>query len=514
MIAAQSAVAPRACADPFEQLGVATFINCAGIRAINGNTVMLPEVEQAMQATRKHFVNLDELMEAAGARIASLMGAEFAIVTSGCAAAVALGAAACIAGNDPERMLQLPAHDGRAPLVAIPTGQRFAYEQALRLAGCEVHEVGSRGELAELAAGGALALACINAMTELHSPLPFASVVAALGGTDIPILVDAAAGYPERPDPWLARGAQLICYSGGKFLRGPHATGLLAGRSDLVRAAWLNGAPHQSFGRPMKVGKGEIVGVLTAVEHWFLRHDREAMERRWYDDLSIIAGHLARSPGLASELIEPRAPLRVPRLRVRWDTTRYPIAGLGLRDRLLERPPRVMLDDIRATADSVTLDPCVFQADEAPIVARRIEQELMQARDTVAVQAAPPRPAPSAVAAGNWLVALAFLGRPGHHRLTLRQDGAAISGRHWTQSSEAAAQGSIVGNRIVFESAHRPPLQTSYVFEGTVAGDHMEGEVRLGAATQGHWGPVFRSQFGTARWRATRSGPGDGSGPP
>ncbi|MGL3111831.1 aminotransferase class V-fold PLP-dependent enzyme [Bradyrhizobium sp. BR 1432] len=225
--------------EPFEYLGVRPFINCAGVRAINGNCRMLPEVEQVMAAAANRFVNLDDLMLAVGERLSMLMGAEWGIVTAGSAAAVALSAAACVAGNDPEKMVRLPILAQNGPIALVPSDQRFAYEQALRVAGLAVRSVTSATDVERALTQHDVALICVNAMRERGSQLPLGSLVPLAQRAKIPDLVDAASVYPESPDPWLGRGADLVVYSGGKFLRGPHSTGLLVGRRELVEAAWL-----------------------------------------------------------------------------------------------------------------------------------------------------------------------------------------------------------------------------------------------------------------------------------
>src|SRR6202162_2220223 len=134
-------------ANPYLALGVRPFINCCSVRTMHGGSLMLPEVRAAMDSASRQFVNLDELMDAAGQRIAELTGAEWGIVTCGSAAAVALGTAACVAGNDPARMLRLPFTDGMVNRVIIPRKQRFAYDQAVRMIGCHIVEIDSRAEL-------------------------------------------------------------------------------------------------------------------------------------------------------------------------------------------------------------------------------------------------------------------------------------------------------------------------------------------------------------------------------
>src|SRR3954454_1967647 len=127
--------APESNPNPYLALGVRPFINCCSVRTMHGGSLMLPRVRAAVDAASRQFVNLDELMEAAGARLAALTGAEWGLVTCGSAAAVALATAACVAGNDPARMLRLPFTDGWPNRVVMARNQRFAYDQAIRMIG-------------------------------------------------------------------------------------------------------------------------------------------------------------------------------------------------------------------------------------------------------------------------------------------------------------------------------------------------------------------------------------------
>src|SRR4029453_9931959 len=139
--------APKSNTNPYLALGVRPFINCCSVRTMHGGSLMLPQVRQAIDAASRQFVNLDELMEAAGRRIAELTGAEWGIVTCGSAAAVALGTAACVAGNDPVKMLRLPFTEGMVNRVILPTTQRFAYDQAVRMIVCHLVEIDTRVDL-------------------------------------------------------------------------------------------------------------------------------------------------------------------------------------------------------------------------------------------------------------------------------------------------------------------------------------------------------------------------------
>src|SRR5436190_18459427 len=181
-------------ANPYRALGVRPFINCCSVRTMHGGSLMLPEVRAAMDAASRQFVNLDELMDAAGRRIAELTGAEWGIVTCGSAAAVALGTAACVAGNDPVKMLRMPFTDGMVNRVIIPRQQRFAYDQAVRMIGCHIVEINTRAEL-DQALEQPVAMVVLLGKQEHLSGVRLEEIAAVVHPRGIPIMVDAASAH-------------------------------------------------------------------------------------------------------------------------------------------------------------------------------------------------------------------------------------------------------------------------------------------------------------------------------
>jgi L-seryl-tRNA(Ser) seleniumtransferase len=487
-------------ANPYLALGVRPFINCCSVRTMHGGSLMLPQVRAAIDAASRQFVNLDELMAAAGRRLAELTGAEWGIVTCGSAAAVALGTAACVAGNDPARMLRLPFTDGMVNRVIIPAKQRFAYDQAVRMIGCHIVEIDTRAELDKVIEEP-VAMVVLLGKQEHLTQVRLEEFAAVCKPRGIPIMVDAASEHLERPSPWLVRGADLVIYSGGKFLRGPQTSGLLLGNRKLVEAAWRNSAPHQALGRPMKVSKEDIVGVLAAVEYWFGERDAKAERQKWHDDCAVIAARVAQIPGVAGEIVEPQGVDRVPRCKITWDREKYPLDGLGLRQRVLDGEPRVMLDDNSATENSISVEPFQLQPGEAAQVGDAVVAALLvtaQAERTAV-------PAPSLEIAGNWELTVDFLHGARTHRLSLEQRGNGLSGRQSSPLSDGPVAGAIEADAIRFAFDQRYEASTmSYRFEGKLRDGRMSGTVALGAASDQNAGIVNRTQFGTGEWSARR----------
>jgi D-glucosaminate-6-phosphate ammonia-lyase len=486
--------------NPYLALGVRPFINCCSVRTMHGGSLMLPEVRAAIDAASRQFVNLDELMAAAGRRIAELTGAEWGIVTCGSAAAVALGTAACVAGNDPARMLRLPFTDGMINRVIIPKKQRFAYDQAVRMIGCHIVEIDTREEL-DRALEEPVALIVLLGKQEHLSGVRLEEIAAVVKSRQIPIMVDAASEHIERPSPWLQRGADLVIYSGGKFLRGPQTSGLLLGNRRLVEAAWRNGSPHQALGRPMKVSKEDIIGVVTALEYWFEQRDLAAERQKWYDDCRVIAERLTRLGGVRGEILAPEGVDRVPRLKIVWDRARFPLDGLALRGAVLDGEPRVMLDDNSVTENSIAVDPFQLQPGEAAQVGDAVVAVLLASLTNQPPAAQRPSPA----VAGEWELRVDFLHGARSHRLALEQRGNELAGHQKSAQFEGPVSGTLEADMIRFSFGDRYEASNlSYRFEGKVSDGAMGGTVALGAASDQNAGIVNRSQFGSGEWHARR----------
>ncbi len=259
----------------YTRLGVKTVINCRGTWTYLSGSLEFPEVRQAQVEAAQHFVNMLELQRAVGKRLAELTGAESGIITSGAAGAMAAATAACMAGADDKHIWQLPDTTGLKHEV-IMVGGRSAFDSAIRLTGAKLVLTYSPEELAN-------AINDNTAMiytTDLGDKLK--QVLAIAKDHKVPMLLDDAAGIPPADNAKLyARmGIDLYCFSGGKGLCGPQCSGLLLGRKDLIEAALLNCSPREgAVCRPMKVGKEEIIGCLTALETWLNLDEKKIYAR-------------------------------------------------------------------------------------------------------------------------------------------------------------------------------------------------------------------------------------------
>ena len=281
----------------YERLGVRTIINGRGATTSVGGTLMHPEVLAAMVQAAEAFVVMDELNEAVGVAIAELTGAEAGYVTSGSAGAMALAAAACIAGSNPARIRRLPDSEGWANEIIIHRTHRINYDQMFRVGGGRLVEIGlaagtERWELESAITERTAAVAWVDSRATGGGALDFATVIEIAHARGVPVIVDAASTLPpvEHLTRWTQAGADLVIYSGGKGLRGPQDSGLLAGRRDLIAAARANGSPNAGVGRGMKVSKEALAGLWAAID-LFQRTDHEAERRMHMAQAStLVAG--------------------------------------------------------------------------------------------------------------------------------------------------------------------------------------------------------------------------------
>src|SRR6201982_3979521 len=298
----------------YSRLGVKTVINCRGTWTYLSGSLEFPEVRQAQAEAAQHFVNMLELTRAVGRRLSEWTGAESGIGTSGAAGAMAAASAGCMAGTDDKKIWQLPDTTGLKHEV-IMVGGRSAFDSAIRLTGAKLVLVYSPEELANAINENTAMIYTTDLGDKLQKDLSIAKE------HKIPMLLDDAAGIPpvDNAKLYARMGIDLYCFSGGKGLRGPQCSGLLLGRKDLIEAALLNSAPREgAVCRPMKVGKEEIIGCLTALETW-LKLDEKKLYAEWNDRLDRLRKLVETVPGVRTDTFVPDDGNRYPTLRVYWD---------------------------------------------------------------------------------------------------------------------------------------------------------------------------------------------------
>jgi len=298
----------------YTRLGVKTVINCRGTWTYLSGSLEFPEVREAQVEAAEHFVNMLELQRAVGRRLSELTGAESGIITSGAAGAMAAATAGCMAGADDKYIWQLPDVTGLKHEV-IMVGGRSAFDSAIRLTGAQLVLVYSPEELANAINENTAMIYTTDLGDKLQKELSIAKE------HRVPVLLDDAAGIPpiDNVKLYARMGIDLYCFSGGKGLCGPQCSGLLLGRKDLIEAALMNCSPREgAVCRPMKVGKEEVIGCLTALETW-LKLDEKKLYAEWNSRLDRIRKLVETVPGVKTDTFIPEDGNRYPTLRIAWD---------------------------------------------------------------------------------------------------------------------------------------------------------------------------------------------------
>jgi uncharacterized pyridoxal phosphate-dependent enzyme len=472
----------------YKSIGVRPIVNARGTFTIITGSQTLPDVKRAMDLASRSFVNMDELMDAVGQRLAELSGAEWGIVTAGCAAALTHCTSAAIAGGNPERMQRVPNLAGLKSEVIVPEYSHNVYDHAIRMLGVKLVIVKTKAEL-DAAFNERTAMAYILAGPNDDGPLGTRVVAEACKRHNVPLVVDAAAEILTlKPNVHLERGATAVAYSGGKCIRGPQAAGLLFGDKKFLQGAWINSAPHHAFGRSLKVGKEEIMGMLAAVELW-VKRDHKAEWAMWESWLNQIATSVKRVPGVTTQMRQPSADLsnRTPELVIQWDAAKLGASGQDIFRHLLETEPRINL--ARSNANSVAVVPYQMQAGDEKVVADRLFAVLSNPPKATP---APPAAPPALQVSGVWEFNIDFVYGSVRHRVVFEQDGAKLTGSHEGEFATGDLGGTVAGKRVRFQSSLPTEGQrVSFQFDGTEEGGKLAGTVALG-------------EYGEARWTAER----------
>lgn len=337
----------------YAELGVNPVVNAAGTYTVLGGSLMAPEVFEVMRLGNDGFVDINELEVAAGKKMAELCKMPpgyTGLVTGGAAAALLVGYAATLTGDNEEYIRQIPDLTGMPRTeVIIQKSHRYAFDHQIRQTGVKLIEVETREQL----------IAAINPRTAAMHFTNFQNDAgrikvdefAKLGQQyKVPTFNDASADAPPVSRLWkyTELGFDLVTFSGGKDIRGPQAAGLLMGKEELIRCALLNMSPNEdTIGRASKVGKEEICGLLKALE-MFVQSDQKAVLRSYYNRLGHIATALKSVPGITTDYNYNPEEIanNTVRMAVSWDPAKIAITKEQMMKQLAAtRPLSIRLAD-------------------------------------------------------------------------------------------------------------------------------------------------------------------------
>ena len=386
--AAAARTAPPA-VDYYQKLGVTPFINAAGTYTVLSASTMPDEVQGAIALAARQPVNLNELLDASGAYLAKRLQCEAALVTSGAAAALVVGTAACVTMGNEQAMLGIPTDMAALKNeVIVQKSHRYGYDHALRNCGSRFVEVETLEQYEQAFSEHTVMAHFFNAGGGKIRREDWVRVAHQHG---VPCFNDAAADVPPISNLWnyTKMGFDLVTFSGGKGLRGPQCTGLLLGRKDLIEAAKKNNSPNSNtVGRGMKVAKEEIVGLVAAIDS-FLKQDDAAIDSECRTRADHIAKQLSTIPTVQTQIFVPEVANHVPHLLITYDPNRVKIAGAEVMQKMREGKPRIELNPstggppasagLPGGANTIVVGVWMLQPGEEMVVAKRLREVLQEA---------------------------------------------------------------------------------------------------------------------------------------
>ena len=366
-----------------EELGVVPIINAGGPNTKHSGSRPRPETLEAMREVSSSFVQMEEMLIAAGEEIARLLGVEAATVTSGASGGLVVQAAAAIARDDPELIARLPMADGIPNELIIQRRQRFVYDHLYLGAGARLVEVGNSegcdldeliGAISEKTAG----------VIHLESPfknrgaVPLPDLVEAAHERDLPVLCDAASMLPPRANltKFVNQGADLVSFSGGKGIRGPQSTGILLGNATWVEYARLNNAPYATAARGQKVSREEIAGILAALRT-FVDEDEEAETQNYKRQMEFVVDLVAEVPGVRA-VVEHDYDHYIPHAVIYFTPNWKGPDMETVRDILMAGNPRVYVSPTFGPDPGIQFDALNIQDGELEIAADCVRRTLIE----------------------------------------------------------------------------------------------------------------------------------------
>ena len=360
--------------DYFKELGIRTFINAAGTYTSMTGSLMPKEVIDAINYGSLEYVNLDELQDKVGERIAELLECEYATVSSGCFGAMSIAMAGVMSGKDPKKIKQLPDTTGLRNEVILQESHTIGYAQALTNVGAKLVKVKTAEELENAINEKTAMLWFLNANTD-RGDIKWEEFVSLGKKHNIPTFIDCAADVPPVDNlfKFTRIGFDMVAFSGGKGLRGPQSAGLLLGKKEYIEAARLHTPPRgETIGRGMKVNKEEVLGMLAALE-LYLSKDHQAEWKMWEDQIDLISESVKSISGVETTIHVPPHANHVPSLKIRWDQSKVNISPDNVRKILREGSPSI---ETVGNKNEIGITTWMMVPGQEKIVAKKIKKIL------------------------------------------------------------------------------------------------------------------------------------------
>lgn len=365
--------------DYFKELGVTPFINAAGAYSAYGGARMRPQVVEAMRYAATRKVKINELHDVVGKKIATLVGSEAAMVTSGATASIVLGVAACMTLDDEDKMRQLPDTSQMKNEIIIQKRHRYTYDRALTVAGAKLIEVESEQDVRSQV-NDRTAMMFFLKPTQQGDDITAQHYISLARELRIPCFCDAATTTPPAKNilKGVKEGFDLICYSGGKGLRGPYSAGLLLGKKDLIRYARRQSAPNDlSIGRGMKVSSEEYLGMLVALEASLnVSEEEDFLYKR--QRFATITEQISNIRGITTRVFESKSITNELYLDIDWDTEIIKLSREAFIEELRNHNPSVEIRLLRFSGGRIQLSATVMDEGQDRVVGKIIRETLLR----------------------------------------------------------------------------------------------------------------------------------------
>jgi L-seryl-tRNA(Ser) seleniumtransferase len=346
--------------DVFGELGLTKVINAQGTETVLGGSLIRPEVKAVMDLAAQHFVVIMDLEAAVGKRIAEMLKLPEgygAIVTSGAASAIQNGYSGILTGNNPTYIQQIPDLTGMKSEVIVQKSHRSPWDHQIRATGAKIVEVVTVDDVHKALNERTAAMHFLN-LNDPDGQIKREEWVKLARAANVPTFLDAAADTPpkSRLSDYANMGFDLIAFSGGKAIRGPQCAGMLLGRQEMVHNALLNMSPNEdTLGRPMKVGKEEIVGMLKALE-LFLAEDQEALDKEQSRQLDTVANAASKIAGVTITRDVPPIANHFPALQIHLDPSKFSAKPHDIAEQLLNMKPSIVVTEGASTIEMTAIE--------------------------------------------------------------------------------------------------------------------------------------------------------------
>ncbi len=467
--------------------GIEPIINCRGIFTIIGGSLKRPQTKAAMEAASHNFAQMDEVADGIGQTLADLTGAEWGVVSAGCAAGLKLVAAAVVSGGDPEKLVRIPDLDGLEKTeVIVPITSRNAYDHSIRNIGVTMVNVSTLEELKNAINPKTALIYMVNGdRSWTGAPMSLENISAIAKAKNIPVLFDAANEILTFPPVHLKRGASIVAYSGGKAICGPQSCGLILGQKDILMAAWQASSPHHGPCRDNKVDRDEMFGMVAAVKVW-KEMDHAAVRKQWDSYLDHIIKKVSGIKSVQTMIHVPSTLSGLsnvsPEVVITWDADVLNITGAEMADELGKNKPRIAVASgggrgKDSNINGIAVTTIGMQAGEEKIAANRIFEVLTAKRSPIIKE----MKAPVANLSGTWDVDVKFYNSEGKHKLFIEQDGNWVKGTHQSGFAVNDMVGSVEGDSVKLQSSVRLIADSIiYTLTGNISGNTITGNLFMG----------------------------------